>query len=186
MITCQLNQPNKVSYQTSSVLLIILMCHTPIVIRCHPFTLWPFLPTWRQNTPQTTDVILSNWCLLEQVLAQWWHPVASSEALDLLYQVMRVVLYCRIGMAIKTTRIVWVIVNCVNYCLFACCPGGCWGDTEQVVTQCWHPVASGVALSIPHQAMPSVLLRRTFVAIKTASGWGAFVLHHCLFCLLLS
>jgi hypothetical protein len=29
--------------------------------------------------------------LLEQVLAQWWHPVASSEALNHLYWAMRAV-----------------------------------------------------------------------------------------------
>jgi hypothetical protein len=38
--------------------------------------------------------------LLEQILAQWWRPVASVEALDLLYQVMHAVAYRRIAMAI--------------------------------------------------------------------------------------
>jgi hypothetical protein len=52
--------------------------------------------------------------LLEQVLAQWWHPVASSEALDLLHWAMRVVLYRRIAMAIKTA-------NFVVYLLIAVC-----------------------------------------------------------------
>ncbi len=67
-----------------------------------------------------------------------------------------------------------VFVHC---CLFACCSGGRWGNTEQVVAQCWHPVASGVALDMPHRTMPSVLLRRTAVAIKMAGGGGAFVRH---------
>ena len=40
--------------------------------------------------------------LLERVLAQWWHPVASGEALDLLHWVMHAVLYRRSAMAIKT------------------------------------------------------------------------------------
>jgi hypothetical protein len=42
-------------------------------------------------------------------------------------------------------------------------------------------VASGLALDMPHQAMPSVLLRRTTVAIKMAGGQGAFI-HHRQFC----
>ncbi len=54
--------------------------------------------------------------LLEQVLAQWWHPVTSSEALDLLHQVMHAVLYHRITMAIKMASKVGVFVDC---CLFA-------------------------------------------------------------------
>jgi hypothetical protein len=36
-----------------------------------------------------------------QALAQWRHPVASSEALDVLYRVMRPALYCCIAMAIE-------------------------------------------------------------------------------------
>jgi hypothetical protein len=118
---------------------------------------------------------MSYWCLLEWVLARWWHPVASSEALDLLYQAMRAVLYRRTAAAINTTSFLGWFVDC---CLFACCPGGHWGDTEQVVAWCQCPVASGVALDMPHWAMPSVLLWRTTVAIKTAGGWGAFWCHH--------
>jgi hypothetical protein len=80
-------------------------------------------------------------------------------------------------MSIKTASFLGVFVDC---CLFACCPGGCWGNAEQVVTQCQRPVASGVALDMP-QAMPSVLLQRTAVAIETASGQDAFICH-CQFC----
>jgi hypothetical protein len=93
--------------------------------------------------------------------------VASSEALDLLHWEIHAVMYRRIAIAIKTACFLGVFVDC---CLFACCPGGCWGDTEQVVTQCRHPVASGVALDMPHWAMPSVLLRHTAGAIETAGG----------------
>ncbi len=113
--------------------------------------------------------------LLEQVLAQWWHPVASSEALVLLHWAMRVVSYLHIAMAIETASFVGVFVDC---CLFACCPGGRWGDTERVVARCQHPVASAVALVMPHWAMPSLSLWHTAVAIKTAGGQGAFVCHH--------
>jgi hypothetical protein len=56
--------------------------------------------------------------------------VAYSEALDLLYQAMRTVLYQRTTMAIKTASFLGVFIGC---CLFACCPGGRWGNTEQVV-----------------------------------------------------
>jgi hypothetical protein len=51
----------------------------------------------------------------------------SSEALDLLHQAMHVVSYCRITMAIEMASFVGVFVDC---CLFACCPGGRWGNTE--------------------------------------------------------
>ncbi len=112
------------------------------------------------------------------MLARWWHPVASSEALDLLYQAMRAVFYRRTAAAINMASFLGRFVDC---CLFACCPCGCWGNTEQVVTQCQCPVASGVALDMPHRAMPSVLLWHTAVAIKMASGQGAFVCH-CRFC----
>ncbi len=93
--------------------------------------------------------------------------MASSEALDLLHWEMHAVTYRRIAMAIEMAIFAGVFVDC---CLYACCPGNCWGDTEQVVAQCRRPVASGVALETPHWAMPSVLLQRTAVAIKTAGG----------------
>jgi hypothetical protein len=51
-----------------------------------------------------------------------------------------------------------------------CCPGGCWGNIEQVFARWRHPVASGVALDMPHWEMPSVLLWRTAVAIDMAGG----------------
>ena len=121
---------------------------------------------------------MSDWMLSEQVLAQWWHPVASSEALVLLHWAMRAVSYRCIAMAIKTASFVGVFVDC---CLFAYCPGGRWGNTEQVVTRCRHTVASGGALDMLHWAMLSVLLRRTDVAIKRAGGQGALVCH-CQFC----
>ncbi len=120
--------------------------------------------------------------LSDIILARWRRPVASSEALDLLHRAMHTVTNWRIAMAIKMARFVGVFVDC---CLFACCPGSRWGNTEQVVARCRHPVASGVALDMPHRAMPSVLLRRTAVAIKTAGGQGAFVCHRCLICIII-
>ena len=105
--------------------------------------------------------------LLGIIFAQCWHPVASSEALDLLHRAMHAVMYRRIAMAIEMASFAGVFVDC---CLYACCPGGRWGNTEQVVTRCQRPVASGVALDMPHWVMPSVLLRHTAVAIETAGG----------------
>ncbi len=105
--------------------------------------------------------------LLGIILAQWQRPVASSEALDLLHWAMRAVTYRRIAMAIEMASFAGVFVDC---CLYACCPGGRWGNMDQVVARCRHPVASGVALDMPHWAMPSVLHRHTTAAIKTAGG----------------
>jgi hypothetical protein len=48
-------------------------------------------------------------------------------------------------MAINSATFLESFVDC---CLFACCPGGRWGNTERVVAQCRHPVASGVALDM--------------------------------------
>ncbi len=101
------------------------------------------------------------------ILAQWRHPVASSEALNLLHWVMCAVTYRRIAMAIKMANFAGVFFDC---CLYACCPGSHWGDTEQLVARCRRPVASEAAVDMPHQAMPSVLLWCITVAIKTAGG----------------
>jgi hypothetical protein len=64
--------------------------------------------------------------LSDIILAQWRRPVASSEALDLLNWAVCAVLYRCIAVAIKTATFLGVFVDC---CLFACCPGGCWGNT---------------------------------------------------------
>ncbi len=68
--------------------------------------------------------------LLDIILTQWRHPVASSKALDLLYWAMRTVTYRCIAIGIERFSFVNVFVDC---CLFTCCPGGHWGNTEQVV-----------------------------------------------------
>jgi hypothetical protein len=91
---------------------------------------------------------------------------------------MCAVTYQRITMAINMATFLESFVDCY---LFACCSGGCWGNTEQVVTRCQRPVASGVALDMPNWAMPSVLLRRIRKAFKTGRNGGAFV-RHCRFC----
>jgi hypothetical protein len=57
------------------------------------------------------------------------------------------VLYQRTATAINMVTFLGVFVDC---CVFACCSGGRWGNTEQVVTQWWLPVAFGVALDMLH------------------------------------
>ncbi len=99
--------------------------------------------------------------------------MASSEDLDLLHWVKHAVMYRCIAMAIKTASKVGVFIDC---CLFAYCPGSSWGNTEQLVSQWWHPVASEVALDMLHWAMPSVLPQRTAVAIKMADQWRCICL----------
>jgi hypothetical protein len=70
-------------------------------------------------------------------------------------------------------------------CFVCCCPGGHWGNTEQVVVRWQRPVASGVALDMLHWSMPSVLLQRTAMAIKKANNGGALI-HHChIFCIII-
>jgi hypothetical protein len=78
-------------------------------------------------------------------------------------------MYWRIAMAIKTASFLGVFVDC---CLFACCPGGCWGNTEQVVARWRHQVASGVALDMLHWAMRFVSHQRTAMAIEMANDGG--------------
>ncbi len=107
--------------------------------------------------------------LSDIILAQWQCPVASSKALDLIHQALHAVTYQHIAMAIKTASFVGVFFNCY---LFACCPGGRWGNTEQVVARCQRPAASGVALDMLHWAMRFVLHQQTAMAIKTANERG--------------
>ncbi len=114
---------------------------------------------------------MSGFILLDIILAQWWRPVASIEALDLLHWAMRAVTYRRIAMAIEMANFAHVFVDC---CLYACCPGGRGGNTERVVARCRCPVASVVALDTSHWAMLSVLLRRIRKAFKIGRDGGAF------------
>ena len=56
-----------------------------------------------------------------------------------------------------------------------CHPGGCWGDSEQVVTRWWHLVAFMKALDLLCWAMHVVLHHHTATAIEMASDGGTFV-----------
>jgi hypothetical protein len=66
-------------------------------------------------------------------------------------------------------------------CFVDCHPGGCWGNTEQVDAQWWHPVTSGEALVMLNWAMRSILLQCIRFAIKIAQDEGAFIHRRCLF-----
>ena len=119
--------------------------------------------------------------LSERVLTQWWGLVAFMKAMNLLHQVMRTVLYCRMATAIKMAtkgggHFAHLCVDCV--------PGGRRGDTEQVVAQCQSLVAFMKALDLLHRAMCSVSHRRTTMAIEIARDGCAFVRRRCLFQLL--
>jgi hypothetical protein len=82
------------------------MCHTPIVIRGHPFTLWPFSQGNKRNN-QRWHVRLM---LSEQVLARWRLLVALRKAMNLLYQAMHTVWYHCTTAAIKTAHKVGTFV----------------------------------------------------------------------------
>ncbi len=114
------------------------------------------------------------------MLAQWWHPVASSEALDPLHWLMRAVWYRHIAMAIRTARKVGVFMH---RCVVDCCPGVRGSNTEQVVAQWQRLVASNMALDILHWVMLHELLQCLRMAIKMACDGGAFVRRRRLFCL---
>jgi hypothetical protein len=64
------------------------------------------------------------------ILARWRHSVASTKAPDLLHQAMGMVSYWRTTAAIKTASKVGPFFL---HCFVCCWPGGCWGNTEQVV-----------------------------------------------------
>ncbi len=112
--------------------------------------------------------------LLDIILAQWWHPVASSKALDLFHWGMHAVLYRHTAAAMNMATFLGVFVDC---CLFVCCPGGRWGNTEQVVAPWRLPGASSVALDSLHQAMPCSSLQHIRMAIEMACNGGTFICH---------
>jgi hypothetical protein len=70
------------------------MCHTPIENRCLCVNPSIFLRVDDEKT-QKTRCLYDRLQLLATILAKWWHPVASSEALNLLYWAMCAVLYRR-------------------------------------------------------------------------------------------
>jgi hypothetical protein len=88
---------------------------------------------------------------------------------------MCTVTYRRIAMAINLATFLESFVDC---CLFFCCPGSRWGDTELVVARCRCPGASSVALDFLNRVMPRALLQRVRMAIKMARDGGVLLSHH--------
>ncbi len=117
--------------------------------------------------------------LLTPILARWGRRlVASNKSLNLLYRAMCVVLYRRTAAAIKMASLLGTFFR---HSFVSCCPGGRWGDTEQVVAR-WHcPVASRVALDMLHWAKGFLSHRRTAMAIEMADDGGTCWCH-CQFC----
>jgi hypothetical protein len=68
--------------------------------------------------------------LLAAILAQWWRPVASSEALDLLHGAMHAELYRCTATAIKMASKVAAIFLC---CCVCCCSDSSQVNMEQIV-----------------------------------------------------
>ncbi len=87
---------------------------------------------------------------------------------------MCAVTYRCIALAIDLATFLESFVDC---CLFFCCPGGHWGNTELVVAQCWRPGACSVALDLLNQAMPRALFQRVRMAVKMAHDGGVLSLH---------
>jgi hypothetical protein len=87
---------------------------------------------------------------------------------------MCAVMYRRIAMAIDSATF---LESCVDCCLFFCCPGGRWGDTELVDTRCRRPGASSVELDLLNRAMPRASLQRARMAIDMAGDGGVLSLH---------
>ncbi len=125
--------PPKHSYQLScQVLPVRLICHSPIKNRGLSVYPRPF------STSLMMKNIKENWrmhdqlLLLAAILTQWRHPVASSEALDLLNWAMCTVSYWRTATAIKMASKFGAFFHC---CCVSCHPGGRQGNTEQIVAQ---------------------------------------------------
>ncbi len=74
------------------------------------------------------------------ILARWRRLVASNKALNLIYWAMRAVLYQRTAAVIKMASLFGTFF-CHHF--VCCCPGGRWGNMEQVVARWQWPVASG-------------------------------------------
>ncbi len=150
-----------------------MLWKTPIENRCLSVDPQPFLQVDDEKTKKNQGRI-DQLHLLAAILARWRCLVTSNEALNLLYQAMRAVLYRRTTTAIKRVSLFGTFFH---HRFIFCCPGSHWGNTEQVVAQWWCPVASGVALDMMHWAICFELHRRTTMAIKMDGRQGTFDCH---------
>ncbi len=102
--------------------------------------------------------------------------MASSKALNLLHQHGTVPAHRDDHQNGRQRRYIF------HHYFVACCTGGHWDNTEQILAQWQGPAASSVALNMLHQVMPAALHPRVRTAIKMAHNRCAFV-HHCQFLL---
>jgi hypothetical protein len=108
--------------------------------------------------------------LLAAILAQWWRPVASSEALDLLHRAICEVMYQRTAESIKIASKVGPFLS-LFHLLLPWRPLGHYGASS-----CPMVVSSGFRGSPGHAAVGdvSVLLWRIRKAFKMGHNGGAF------------
>ena len=167
-IKCYINHPNKVFWHSILVLLIKLMCHTPIVIRVTRDLFQKFEDEiYPQNRgrhvrlmpirPSTCPMVACSGCGFYE--SHGPPPLRG------------IVLAHRHGQ--------WNVQQSGHmlHCHFVCCcpgGGGRRGDTERVA-QWLRLVAFMKALDLLHQAMLAVSHRRSAMAIKLASNGGTFV-----------
>jgi hypothetical protein len=147
------------------------MCHTFIVIRGLDVTMIPFVASWWWKNSEKTRRIGDRLQLSAAILAQWWWPVTSIEALDHLYWEMCTVSYRRISAAVKMASNYGTFFDC---CFVCCCPGGRWSNRTWTLTRWRHPVAFGLAMDPLHQVMQAVLYQRISSAVKMGHIGGAF------------
>ena len=153
------------------MLLIRLMCHTPIVIRLGQLN--PFFNDLMMKYTPKIWVGMSDWCLLEQVLAQM-------EAFSGFYDSPVPPSLGNVCGLVPGQQSQYIL----HCCFVCCCPGNHWDNMEQVVAWWWHPVASRIALDMLHWVMHSILLQCIQVTIEMAQDRGTFVPRRHLFWLL--
>jgi hypothetical protein len=68
------------------------------------------------------------WLLSAAILAQWWCPVASTKALDLLHRVIHMVWYQRIVVAIKMASKVSQFIFVVSFAVALAAAGAIWSE----------------------------------------------------------
>ena len=176
-IKCYINHPNKVFWHNIEMLLISLMCHTPIVIRATRALFQRFdnkIYPWNRGRHVRLMPIGASACPMVAFSGFYesQEPPPSGNVhsiVPLLHNDHR-----------NGRQSAYILHNCCVDCR----PGGRRGNTEWVVAQWRHSVASGEALFVLHWEMCSVLHRRTAMTINMARDGGTFVHHRRLYWLL--
>ncbi len=164
-------------HDIGEVLLVSLIYDTPMLLSpCH-VDIAPSPATLTSNKEHNQRIGMSHLPLLATILAQWWRLVAFEKALNFLH--------CPLGNVRGNVpahrhghQFGHFFESFVECCLFFCCPGSRWGNTELVFARCQRPGASSVALDFLKRAMPRALLQRVRMAIKMARDGGVLSSHH--------